>query len=539
MSAIEPESPRCRWFAMLGVAAFAIAMRIPTLFAPFFMDEGPILKNIQHFISARTLLPEHYSYPPLFSYCAVLPTGLTAVGGGALAGLPMRDWALLQSAFAPENLALGARLLTVAYSVAAALLPLVLLRSLPLAQRVLAGLLFASCAVAVEYGIYALPDVPTGLFATAAAMVAVLALERVDRRLLIAAGALAGVAAAFKFNGALACLPVGVAALLWAAPAKTRAGLVVLAAAASIAAFLILTPTWIFRPSQSLAGFLYESSNVRTARPLDPPGGVLRLLWRLLLANPLVPLALAVGVAGWLRTRDRALGLWLLLPLANFAIVATWAKQDANYLLPSLPILGVLFVRGAAALGGEARGTLAAKLLLAAQLVLIAAPLRHGLADNQREAARFLAHLPGPRTPNPGSRPLLRIGFYTPKVWDAAEEQRFLAGAGAGLSPAGRTAFAEALAAAPRAARVLATADPDDRAAIRELLAEGKAFVAIVSAPHEQALLAFPEERAEELSDGQALDRELVVALHHGAGHVRTVIDSGRGAALAVYLPIE
>ena len=55
---------------------------------PLYMDEVPLLYNISHFISNKTILPEHFSYPTFFSYLMIIPVLILFFGSFII----LREW---------------------------------------------------------------------------------------------------------------------------------------------------------------------------------------------------------------------------------------------------------------------------------------------------------------------------------------------------------------------------------------------------------------------------------------------------------------
>ena len=447
---MEKTSRRAHILSLLALLLLTLCVRLPALFAPLFLDEAPLLRNVAHFVSERTLLPVHFSYPPLYSYLATPATGTAALLGGSASGLGARDWALIQSAFAESELALGGRLLSLLCALGLVALAWRLIpRELGAWPRFAGGLIVVFSPVSIEYSAYFLPDVAAGLGALAAAGLSIRYLSAGKGRDLIIAGALGGLAAAFKYNAALVVLAVGLAAVLAEGSGKTRAKHLALAAGASLGTFLLLAPTWWLLPGQAWAGFRFESANVHTAR-VGGEAGPLVLLGRLSSREPGWILGFLAGGALLWRGAWRRPAVLLVMPLANLLFVATWAKQDMNYFLPSFGMVAVLF--------GEAYGRLIktpdTRLGVAGVLAAILLGLSYSMGSiplvqsNRALMAETLAQA------DLSDEAIVRLGFYTPKVWDQDEVAEFLEGRGSALSERGREAFEGRLAKAPYAENV-------------------------------------------------------------------------------------
>ncbi len=523
-----PEQQRLHRLVTWGILLLALGVRLPGLFAPLFVDEGPILKNISHFISDRSVLPIHFSYPPLYSYLATPATGLTALIGGWGSGLGARDWALLESAFGARHLVLGGRILTLLLSVLGVWLAMRLVpRDAPPLCRAIAGLAVALSPAAITYGVYALPDVPAGCAAVACVGSCLVYTETPRRRSLVLAGALAGVAAAFKYNGALAVLPIAVSAFLSRGRHPAWRADLALAAVACVAAFLLLAPTWLLMPKEAWAGFLFESRNVATARLNESGWSAWRLL-RFLLQEPAVTAGVLIGIGSVLSREfrtPRALVL-LAMPLASLVVIGGWAKQDANYFLPVLPVAALLLAEALAILDFEGQIRIILAPVLVAHAVFYS-PVKLPPYSVDKMAVRMVSE------EELTTSPIYRLALYTPKVWDLRGIEEFMEGRGASLTPAGKRAFADRLIASPRARRVVDVWEQD---ALRMSTLSADRITSgsyvVVAADRMRVLL----KTTDRLSVRDTFERDVIRQLESGAGwRLIHREDTASGPALVLY----
>lgn len=495
----------------LILVLLAALFRIPGLAAPLFVDESPILRNVAHFVTHRTVIPEHFSYPPLFSYLAAPATGLTALVGGWHAGLVYTDWAGLDAAFGARHLVLGGRILSLICGLMTVYLAVrISAREGGLVSGALAGLAIALSPVSILYGACALPDIPASLAALGAVAFSMRHLQGARRNDLLWAGALAGVAAALKYNGALATLPVAVAALGAAGPPNIRARHCVLAAGAAIGAFLLLAPTWLLTPGSALDGFLFETRNVRTARIGAAPIGHIALLGDLSMSEVALVAALVASVGALLVRRDRTTVLLLAAPLANFLVVGTWAKQDANYFLPTLPIACVLLAHSIGRVVPAATRPVAS---LAIGLLLLIPFVRSSPVQLPPFSADRMTEWMRGNVPRIAT--VCRVGLHTPKVWDEEAVDTFVHGPGAHLSFAAKARFAARVAEQPRAARVIATREDDPGDALHR---EGAFLHVVITESLYRQLSSIDERDAANLRTIDRREWELVRDISHGGG---------------------
>lgn len=339
--------------------------------APFYHPDTLIDKALRTLAQGGN--PKFFNYPALLLY---------------LDGFLYQDWlkALLPGAPAPldgylaavragtaweRGLFVPGQLVTLAFSLlgvaATYLAALHLLRSRGAACS--AGLILATCLLWATDAHYITVDTPlTGLGMAVVALTLWVTgaggsngstLPRWP--VLLGLGALAGLTAAAKYNGALVLLAPAAATLL-ATTQRWRwlLGMLVLGAAA-LAAFFAANPYIFLLSPQFFKDFSYELEHARVGHAgfTADPAGLYHLLTTLPLALgwPLMALA-ALGLAWLLRMRSVALahkvGL-LAYPLAAFVMIGGSRLAFQRYMLPFLPFLALLAAAALFALAAEAR----------------------------------------------------------------------------------------------------------------------------------------------------------------------------------------
>jgi hypothetical protein len=449
-------------FSVAGIVVLVCLTRLPGLTSAVFMDEVYILRAVNQYVSQRTIIPPWFDWSPLFSYLSVPAVGLSAIVGGLTSGLTPTDWLLVQSAFAGRGMILGTRLLSVALSVATAVC---LWRAADdhanPAERLYGIFIFSLSPIAVRYGAWGLADSGM-LFGVAAATF--YSLRHVDTgalRPLLYAGAFTGVAAAFKYNGALAALTCIAAAVLSAGslPPARRIRWLVGSGLVSLATFLTLAPTWVLTPHQALNGFLFHARNVHRV-PIAPsvkpwlgvPVYLLRYETGMLIGY------LAIIVMPFIARDYRRAVVIGIVPLAVFAIVGGWARMDINYLLPALPGLSLAAALGLCVLNRAVAAPKVAWVLPASVVAILGALLlRSGRMPLGTDNFFGMRTWLGQNLERNAT--VFRFGGYTPKVWDRAAVSEYLESRGRNLSDKGKAAFQAELQTHPQAVRV---ASPDE-----------------------------------------------------------------------------
>jgi hypothetical protein len=319
---------------------------------------------------------------------------------------------------------------------------------------------FSLSPIAVQYGSWGLADSGM-LFGVAAATMC--ALRHVDTgalRQLLYAGAFTGVAAAFKYNGALSALTCVAAVVASSAPSSLlrRMGWLAGAGGVSLITFLILAPTWVLTPHQAFEGFMFHARNVHRvaiAPSIKPWIGVPAYLLR-------HETGMLIGYVGifsmpfWAHAYRRATVI-AVVPVAVFAIVGGWARMDLNYLLPALPGLSLAAALGLSALNRFAVPRLAWAIPAVTMTVLVGSLFASGRMPMKKD--NFFRMREWLTKSLERDATVFRFGGYTPKVWDSEAVSEYMDGRGRNLSVKGKEAFQTDLEKHPRVTRVVS---PDE-----------------------------------------------------------------------------
>jgi len=348
----------------------------------FHPDEHHFLDKAVTMMRDGTLNPAYFHNPPLYTYAILLALyalwgAQVATGGGAS---PAEFATALSS---PVVFGLARGLTALAGTVTCGLLFLLGRRVGGARAGLLAAGFAAGAFLSVRDAHFAVNDVPMVSLVTLAALFAFRLLEGGRRRDLVWGGLTAGLAAATKYNGAIALLPLLLAGGLGA---PRRAGAIALRGLAllllALAGFLLGNPYALVDPAAFLAGLTgqYELRGKMWRGQSDAPvpllalqGLVVELGWPLLL---LVPLATAVCLArGGARAKAAGLALSVVVPLLLYH--ASQALFFARFLLPCTPFIALLCAWGLDALREASPGPWARRpgVLWAGVALLVASPL--------------------------------------------------------------------------------------------------------------------------------------------------------------------
>ncbi|MFA4966452.1 MAG: glycosyltransferase family 39 protein, partial [Thermoleophilia bacterium] len=370
--------PRPRWplqratALLLAVLALALALRLKGVawglpYSFVNVDESTVLPKA--FAVARGHLdPRFFYYPSLFFY---LVGGLYVVATPVLWALRGAN-PLAQSSFVvdPGPYFLLARLLSVALGTASVYLLYRLGRAAyGRPAGLLAALFLAVTPLHVAYSHMAVTDVAATAFSLAALWLLLEAARGRGRRWLVAGAVAAGLATSTKYNLGLLGLPASVAGVYAcraevarraAAGGRTARSWVVLLAgrvyAPMLLAFGLGSPFVVLDAPRFLHDFARQSRiQERGWLGYENAGNGLWYNLETNLAGSLGVLLLALAVAGL------AWALWRRLPpdllaapyvLVYFAYVGTWSALADRYLLPIVPLLGLLAARVVVAAAG-------------------------------------------------------------------------------------------------------------------------------------------------------------------------------------------
>ena len=214
-------------------------------------------------------------------------------------------------------------------------------------HALLAAALMALMPLHVRYSHYVLTDIPLTFFVAMTMLMSLSAHERPVTRAFVWAGAMAGLAAAVKYNGGLALLMPLLACWMTPAARPSRMACALAAIGAAAAAFFIAAPFTILDLPGFLDRFASLTAEYRTGTP-PPESGIIIYLKHLRLQFGLPGMFLITGglLMGLVRAvRGPSRVPWavaLVFTIPYFLIVADQRIIYARYLLPLVPMLCVL-----------------------------------------------------------------------------------------------------------------------------------------------------------------------------------------------------
>ena len=336
---------------LLGVLLLALALRVwglgwglpsATHYFSYHPDETVVLQKAMGMNAfAGQLLPHFYDYGSLQLYLVNFANSLAFLFGGV--NIVVKDlatdwpqWARMYEIGRGLTVMMGVGTVWATYALGA--------RLWDRRAGLLAGLALAIMPLHAQHSHWLTVDVPTTFWG-------VLSLVWTARfatddpkplRAALWAGVFAGLAAATKYNLALALLPLILAAtFLRREPVCLAAGLL-----AAALAFLAACPGALLEPVLFRAGLTFEAIHVNNSDDptfKDTGSGFVFHVARNLdagLGLPLLLLALiAVGYAAYRRTRGD--GLLAAFALPYYILIGLAAVRYARYALPLLPVLAL------------------------------------------------------------------------------------------------------------------------------------------------------------------------------------------------------
>jgi hypothetical protein len=210
----------------------------------------------------------------------------------------------------------------------------------------------------VRFGPLVTPDAIAGAATALAVVGALWVLDRPTVGRYLLTGVAVGVAASTKYNAALSAVPLVVAhgLALGRQQAVRRAGLVVLAAAASVAVFLVVNPYSLLDNDAFVRGLTYDSRHYRTGHPGSEGGSLgyhLSWLWRGF--GPALLLA-PLGVLARGERERRSAIVCLSFVVLYIGFISSFEVRFARNLLPVTAALAGAIALGALALVERAHG---------------------------------------------------------------------------------------------------------------------------------------------------------------------------------------
>lgn len=328
---------------VLGVAAvlrfWALGHGLP--YSPS-VDEPEIVERSLNMMRSGSLNPQgFYDYPTLYMYVQLaLYIGVFIVG--ALRG----SWDSL-SAADPMAFYLVGRAFTALVGTATVLLVFQAGMRWGARHALLAAGLLAVMPLHVQSSHYVLSDVPTVFFMTLALVLTLVAHERATVKSFAWAGAAAGLAAATKYNGAIALLMPLLACVMTPRARGSRVACALAAVSAAAVAFLAGAPYTLL----DLPAFLNDFARLAVhykigAPPPEPP-------WIIYMKHLVIHFgypALLLAAAGFILAVVRIVkgpgrlrwAVLLVVPVVQFDMIAGQQIVFGRYLLPIVPMLCLL-----------------------------------------------------------------------------------------------------------------------------------------------------------------------------------------------------
>ncbi|MDP2307033.1 MAG: glycosyltransferase family 39 protein [Pseudomonadota bacterium] len=301
------------------------------------------------------LNPHSFNYPSLFKYLMFALFGAYYAVGKVVGHFSGQE-DFLRSFF---DGAVPFRLLMRGWSAGMGTLGVALLLRAPGGRW--GALLLAVAFLHVRDSHFGVTDITMVTLATAAVL-ACDALRKDGRiRTAVIAGVLAGLATSTKYNAALLCAPLTLAAIL--SPGST-VRLLAAAAAAMVGAFLVGTPFALLDPSTFVHDFRYELAHLAAGHHVDIGNAWMHHLSASLrwgLGAPLLAAGLfGIGVA--FATDRREALVFYSFPILYFLAIGRGETAFFRYILPVVPFLcvaaGAVVARVARERGPAAGGVL-------------------------------------------------------------------------------------------------------------------------------------------------------------------------------------
>ena len=309
------------------------------------VDEPEVMVRAVRMMKSGDLNPHFFDYPTLYMYLQAL-----VATARFLAGAMRGEWASLAQA-PHEAFYLWGRAVTAILGTATVWVLYRVGLRWGRQTALLAAVMFAVMPLHVRESHYVLTDVPVTFFVMLAVLLSLRAHETATASWFAIAGAAVGLAAATKYNGAIAIVVPLLCAVSTPAVRPSRTIAVLAAMAGMLAAFLLAAPYTLIDLPVFLNQFARLSAEYRTVTPGQDPVWMTYLKHlRIALGWPgsvIVIAGLAVGIFRALAGPSRL--KWLvavLFPLIYFRFISNHNLVFGRYLLPLVPLLSLL---GAAA----------------------------------------------------------------------------------------------------------------------------------------------------------------------------------------------
>lgn len=338
--------------AKLRLAFFFVFLILLTphvlyLFQPFFMDERPILANVNNFFFKATLVPIHAKYPTFYSYLAALPVTLGEVIHHVFGNFDsIRDTVHYFSRVEPLHLIFPARLLSLLFLIVGGAVSVRYCwkRFGAFAGAVVFAILIASPAF-LRHGSYGLPDTAVFFFSALSLIFTLQFLDTFEdkqtNRYLLLASVFSGLAISTKYNALSTVVPIGFSIIYLYFNKKIRLtkafSLIMIAAVTCIASFLVGSPGWLMAPELFYSEFMFEVLHAKRGHLGASGVPVLGNIELLIKNAPVVIGSALLGFLYWMKHRDRTGWIALIAIISAIALASTSAKQSLHYMYPAFP----------------------------------------------------------------------------------------------------------------------------------------------------------------------------------------------------------
>jgi 4-amino-4-deoxy-L-arabinose transferase-like glycosyltransferase len=355
------------------------------------VDEPEVMVRAVRMMKTGDLNPHFYDYPALYMYLQAL-----VATARFLFGAVRGEWASLAQA-PHEAFYVWGRAVTAIIGTATVWVLYRVGMRWGRQTALLAAVMFAVMPLHVRESHYVLTDVPVTFFVMVAVLLSLRAHERASTAAFALAGVAVGLAAATKYNGAVAVIVPLLCAALTPSLRPSRSLAVLATIGGMLGGFLVAAPYTFIDLPVFLNQFARLSGEYRIVNPGTDPVWLTYLKHlRIALGWPgsvIVIAGLAVGVFRTLAGPSRL--YWLvavLFPVVYFRFISNQNLVFGRYLLPLLPLLSLLGATAVVAAVGGLRHTGLARrgrnlVIVALTFIAIAPPAYTSIAFDA-DAAR-------------------------------------------------------------------------------------------------------------------------------------------------------
>jgi hypothetical protein len=335
-------------FLGLGFLALAAALRVvfldwglPYIYHP---DEPVNMATIHKMIADSDFDPHFFQYPSFLFYINLPGQYLVKWLDGALLPFTMQS---MGNGFTEQPEAFrAARVTTLLFGLA--ILPLLIIwaRTVPVgvAGLVVLGALFCLNPLLLRHSSFISPNIFAAFFTTSTLLASSLIVLRGDRSSYILAGAMAGLAAASKYNAGLVAVAIPAAHVMRNGIAAAKLRPLVLAAVTTGFVFLMSSPFMVVHPRFTAHEILYQILHYSKAGHPGFEGHSLAANTRWMFDN--FGFAGLLAIAACFSPRVRVLLPTVLFIVAYFFLLVIQRVHFDRNLLPLVPAMLLLVAAG-------------------------------------------------------------------------------------------------------------------------------------------------------------------------------------------------